>query len=182
MSFFNSFNTAASGLTAQGVRMDVIQQNIANIETTRTAAGGPYQRQAVIFEERGAEFGGFRGIFNEILRPPSITQTPLGERPPIRLGLTPIGGRNVQTMGGVPFEASSGVRVRNIISDPTPGPRSFDPTHPDADEYGYVNRPNVNIVAEMTNMISASRSYEANMTSINVTRAMINRTLELSGR
>jgi len=182
MSFFNSMNTSASGLTAQGIRLDIIAQNIANAETTRTSTGGPYMRQAVIFEERGHQFGGFAGVFASLMNPISLSTTPLGNRPPIALGLSPIGGAGRTTMGGVPFDASTGVRVRNIISDPAPGPRVFDPGHPDADEYGYVARPNVNIVAEMTNMISASRSYEANITAMNVTRAMINRTMEISGR
>ena len=182
MSFFNSFNTSASGLAAQGVRLDIIAQNIANVDTTRTADGGPYRRQAVVFEERGRDFQGFRSVFSNVLQPPTLTTTPLGTLNPIQLGLIPLGGTNITTIGGMPFDASTGVRVRGIVPDMTPGPMVFDPDHPDADENGYVHRPNVNIVAEMTNMISASRSYEANMTSINVTRAMINRTLELSGR
>lgn len=178
MSFFNSMNTSASGLTAQGVRLDIIAQNIANADTTRTAEGGPYRRQAVIFEERNTPFGGFAGMFASIMNP-TLSTTPIGTRPPVT-GLSTI-GRTV-TLGGVPFNASTGVRVNSIVSDDTPGPMVFDPSHPDADEYGYVARPNVNIVAEMTNMISASRSYEANITSMNVTRAMINRTMEISGR
>jgi len=175
-------NTSASGLTAQSVRLDIIAQNIANVDTTRAAHGGPYMRQTVIFEERGHQMGGFAGVFEALTNPASLSTSPLGTRPPFALGLSPLSMGNVVTAGGVPFDASTGVRVRNIVPDTTPGPRVFDPTHPDADVYGYVSRPNVNIVMEMTNMISASRAYEANMTSINVTRSMINRTMEMSGR
>ena len=75
-----------------------------------------------------------------------------------------------------------GVRVHSIVEDPSDGPMTYDPMHPDADENGYVHRPNVNVIAEMVNMISASRSYEANMTAWSVTQNMMNRTLEMSGR
>jgi len=152
MSFFNSMNVSASGLTAQRMRMDILSSNLANVETTRTPDGGPFRRRTVIFEERqpGGRSGSFAAMFDRV-------------------------------MGRVPARGT-GVRVHSIVEDPTPGPRVFDPGHPDADAYGYVERPNVNIVAEMTNMISASRAYEANITAMNVTRAMINRTMEIAGR
>ena len=72
-----------------------------------------------------------------------------------------------------------GVRVHQIVEDEFPGPLQYDPSHPDADAEGYVRMPNINIVEEMVNMISASRSYEANVTAMNSTKAMINKTLEL---
>jgi flagellar basal-body rod protein FlgC len=72
-----------------------------------------------------------------------------------------------------------GVRVQKIVDDEAPGPLMYDPSHPDADAEGYVRMPNINIVEEMVNMISASRSYEANITAINSTKTMINKTLEL---
>jgi len=149
MSFFGTMNISASGLTAQRTRMDTLAQNLANVDTTRTAEGGPYVRRTVIFEERQQGNQSFFSIFNRALGNQS-------------------GGR--------------GVRVHSIVEDPTPGPRMYDPGHPDADAEGYVTRPNVNIVSEMVNMISATRSYEANITAINATRAMMNRTLEISSR
>ncbi len=73
-----------------------------------------------------------------------------------------------------------GVMVTNIIEDPTEGNLVYDPQNPDANENGYVEMPNVNIVTEMVNMISASRSYEANVTALNTTKSMITKTLEIS--
>jgi flagellar basal-body rod protein FlgC len=78
--------------------------------------------------------------------------------------------------------SGGGVRVHSIREDDTVGPKIYDPGHPDADAYGYVERPNVNVVAEMVNMISATRSYEANITAMQTTQAMIQRTLDIRGR
>ena len=146
MSFFNSMNVSASGLTAQRLRMDVISENIANVNTTRTNEGGPFRRKTVLFEEIRET------PFNSMLRG-------AGESGP---------------SGGM-----GGVKVTNIVRDNTPGPLVFDPSHPDANAEGFVRMPNINIVEEMINMISATRSYEANITAINNTKAMLSRTLEI---
>ncbi|MCL2851766.1 MAG: flagellar basal body rod protein FlgC [Defluviitaleaceae bacterium] len=144
MSFFNSMNVAATGLTAQRLRMDIIAENIANANTTRGSDGGAFQRRTVVMRQAQ----------------PSTFST------------------NLQSaLSGQPL--SGGVRVSRIATDPTEGPRVHDPGHPDADADGYVQMPNVNIIMEMVNMISASRSYEANVTAMDVTRSMINRTLDI---
>jgi len=148
--FFSTLSISATGLHAQRARMDIHAQNLANVDTTRTADGGPYRRRAVIFEERTPGVG---NSFAEVLR-----------------------NRITRGSGG------GGVRVHSIMEDPSDGPRVYDPGHPDADEYGYVSRPNVNVIAEMVNMISASRSYEANMTAWSVTQNMMQRTLDMSSR
>jgi flagellar basal-body rod protein FlgC len=72
-----------------------------------------------------------------------------------------------------------GVRVAQITTDTEAGPRVYDPTHPDADANGYVNYPNVDIVVEMTNMLSATRSYEANLSSIEAIKRMALKALEI---
>ncbi len=145
MALMNSTSISATALTAQRLRMDVISQNIANVNTTRTEAGGPYKRKTVLFQEI-QDSGSFS---------------------------VKLDGAMQQTQQGL------GVRVTNIVEDETPGTLAYDPGHPDADEEGYVRMPNVNIVEEMVNMISASRSYEANITAINNTKTMTSRTLEL---
>jgi len=76
--------------------------------------------------------------------------------------------------------SGKGVKVTRIVEDNSPFKRVYDPGHPDADQDGYVNMPNVDIVTEMINMISASRSYEANITSINTTKSMALKALEIS--
>ena|SRR6266404_7179556 len=72
-----------------------------------------------------------------------------------------------------------GVEVSQILPDPRPFDRRYEPGHPDADAEGYVSYPNVNVLEEMANLVEASRSYEANLAAINVVKAMINRTLEI---
>lgn len=144
MSFLKSIDISASGLTAQRLRLDIISQNIANVNTTRTEDGGPYRRKAVIFEQRRAQ-----SPFSKIL---SDTTDDM---------------------------AQGGVRVSRVEQDNSPFELVYDPNHPDANEEGYVAMPNVNIVEEMVNMISASRSYEANVTAMNAMKSMAVKALEI---
>ncbi len=146
MSLFTSFAISASGLTAERLRMDVISNNIANANTTKTSEGGPYIRQRVIFEPRGEKLGFLVPFMFE--KNKRISQ----------------------------FQ---GVKVTGIIKDPTPPRLVYDPGHPDADKDGYVAMPNVNIVKEMVDMISATRAYEANVTAINSAKTMAAKALDI---
>ncbi|HHW23177.1 MAG TPA: flagellar basal body rod protein FlgC [Clostridiaceae bacterium] len=146
MGLFNSFNISASALTAQRLRMDVISQNIANVNTTRTEDGTPYRRKMVVFQEKEADIP-----FSQYLSEES---------------------RRRYLTGG-------GVRVTAIVEDQTPFKEVYDPSHPDADENGIVRMPNVDIVTEMVNMISATRAYEANITALNASKSMASKALEI---
>ncbi len=147
MSMFMGIDAAASGLTAERLRMDVISNNIANANTTRTREGGAYHRRYVVFEPREAEgkFG-----FESFLES-SVNK----------------------------LKAGNGVRAVRIEADDEQGPLVYDPGNPDANAQGYVERPNVNIVAEMTDMITASRAYEANTTTINAAKSMVTKALDI---
>ena len=142
MGFLSGMDISASGLTAQRMRMDVIAENVANIDTTRTQDGTPYARKYVVLQER-------EGSFSQVLR---------------------------STANG---QAAPGVRVAEIGEDPAQGALVYNPTHPDADENGYVQMPNVDINQEMVDMISAYRSYEANVTAFNAYKDMAIKTLEI---
>ncbi len=72
-----------------------------------------------------------------------------------------------------------GVKITHIVEDPSEGRLVYDPSHPDADEDGYVMYPNVNTVTEMTNLIDATRAYEANVTVLNSTKGMALKALEI---
>ena len=150
MGLFTTINTAASGLTAERMRLDVISDNIANANTTRTAEGGPFRRSRVIFRPR---------VNQPYWRSPFLPK---------------------DLDNGI----GQGVRVVKIEEDRDAQPRLvWDPTHPDAirtgPQAGYVEMPNVNVVEEMTNMISASRSYQANAEVMNTARTLIQRTLSI---
>ena len=147
MSFLNSLEISASGLTAQRLRMDVISQNIANIDTTRTDSGEPYRRRYVVFEEVGAGENSFSYYLDKASS----------------------------------SSAGQGVRVSQIGEDQSEFTLKYDPTNPDATEDGYVKMPNVDLSQEMVDMISAYRSYEANVTAFNATKDMALKALEIGG-
>ncbi len=142
MGFLSGMNISGSGLTAQRMRMDVISENIANIDTTRAADGRPYTRQEVVLQERNPNF-------SEVMKNSSGNS------------------------------AEGGVRVAEIASDPTPYQLVYDPAHPDANPDGYVQMPNVDITQEMVDMISAYRSYEANVTAFNAYKDMAVKSLDI---
>ncbi|MDO6656354.1 flagellar basal body rod protein FlgC [Anaerobacillus sp. 1_MG-2023] len=145
MNLFNGFNTSASALTANRLRMDVVSSNIANAETTRSelvdGEWQPYKRKVVELKENSFE---------------SKLQAAMGNG-----------------------KAPTGVKVSNIKEDNAPNKLVYNPAHPDANEEGYVEMPNVDMVKEMVDMMSASRSYEANVTALNATKSMYMKALEL---
>lgn len=150
MGLYSSINIASSGLSAQRMRLDVVADNIANATTTRTTEGGPFRRSRVIFRPRVSQ-PYWRSPFL-----PDFLDNGLGK----------------------------GVRVSKIEKDYDAKPKLvYDPTHPDAiktgPRAGYVEYPNVNIVNEMVDMISASRSYEANIAVINGSKSMFLKALEI---
>ena len=142
MSIFGAIDVAASGMTAERLRLDVISNNIANVNTTRTVEGGPYRRQFVVFESRQGDASSFSSVMAGQLQ-------------------------------------MNGVRVSAIKKDDSPVRMVYEPGHPDADANGYVQMPNINIVTEMVDMMTASRAYEANVTSVNVAKSMRLKALEI---
>ncbi len=149
MSVFQSFGINASGLTAERFRMDIISQNIANANTTRTEDGTPYVRKVVTFHEKNSTGASFSSAL-------ANSQS------------------RYNRFGG------DGVKVGGVYNDTaTEMTKVYDPSHPDADENGYVWYPNVNTITEMTNMIDASRAYEANTTAFTTSKAMAVRGLEM---
>lgn len=157
MGLFTGMNISASALTAQRLRFDLISNNIANIYTThtdQTTPGGnpvPYRREMAVFSTRQPQQD-FASIFQDS-----------------RLRMN-----------------SEGVQVSRVLEDEAPFRLEYDPDSPLAAKVaepgipvGYVRYPNVNLVQEMTDMISASRSYEANVTALNATKAMASKALEI---
>lgn len=145
MAFMNSMSIVGSGMTAQQLRLDIIAENITNLNTTRTEAGGPYRRKLVVMEEQ--PLSPFRTILQERLN-------------------------GVRGQGG-------GVRVTEIAEDDTPFKMVYDPTHPDANEDGYVELPNVDVVMEMADAMAANQALSADITAFNVLKTVAAKGLEI---
>lgn len=136
MNFFTAMEVAASGLTAQRVRINSLASNLANAQTTKTQDGGPYKRLDPVFRA-----------------------VPLSER--------------FQDLVADPTgRAAYLVEVPEIREDTAPPQQVYDPQHPDADAEGFVSLPNVNVVQEMVNLITASRAYEAGVTTMKSLKTM----------
>jgi flagellar basal-body rod protein FlgC len=143
MDFFDAMNTSSAALSAQRLRMNLISGNLANVNTTRTAQGGPYRRKEAVFAAQA---------LNQ-----SFRQT-LADRQ----------NNNIST-----------VTVARVVEDRNPPVLKYDPQHPDADAKGYVAMPNINLMEEMVNMISATRGYEANVTALKAAKDMALKALEI---
>lgn len=150
MGLFTSINIAATGMSVERLRTDVIADNIANASTTRTPEGGKFQKKTLILESLGQGT-----IFRNPYVPSVIDDGP-----------------------------GTGVKVSRIVSDTSQGRMVYDPTHPDAIQSGpnagYVEYPNINVVNEMVDLISASRAYEANSSVIQGSKDMFNSALEIA--
>jgi flagellar basal-body rod protein FlgC len=129
--------------------MDVIANNLANVNTTRTPEGGAFKRQLVVFAQK--------------------------TDPTVQQSFDPLANDD----DADPAKQRDGVQAVGIISDPGPDRMVYDPTHPDADANGYVHMPNIDVVKEMVDMIAASRAYQANVTAIQESRSMGNAALNL---
>ena len=130
----DAMEISASALTAERTRMNLISSNLANVNSTRTAEGGPYRRKDAIF---------------------------------------------AVTMDEASDKMSGGVKIVDIVEDKSPPRLQSEPSHPDSDAKGYVAYPNVNVVEEMADMISATRAYEANMTAAKSSMDMQMKALEI---
>ncbi len=152
MSLFSILDVSASALAAQRMRVEVLAQNIANAETTRTPEGGPYRRRHVVFKAEPQPVSGFRAVLARVQSPSGSSVSP-----------------DVQ-----------GVRVSEVSVDNTPAERRYLPSHPDANAEGYVDFPPFNPVEDMIDLTAGVRSYQANLAVVSAVREMITRTIEIA--
>jgi len=155
MAFLSALNISASGMTAERMRLDVVSENISNLKTTRTEDGGPYKRKMVVFET--VKDRNFQDVLNGAAR-----------------GVRGRNGQKIKSIG-----AAGGVRVAEIVEDDRDFKPVYDPLHPDADVDGYVMMPNIDLVKETIDGMSASRGYDANLTAFNAIKAMASKALEI---
>lgn len=138
---FSALDIAASGLSAQRIRMNTIASNLANARTTKAENGQAYRRMDPLFKASELNNGG----------------------------------------AGMSQRGVSKVSVDRIVRDPRQGVMVHDPRHPDANSKGYVEYPNVQVVEEMVNMITASRAYDAGVSSIQSIKSMAKRAVDIGG-
>ena len=143
-------NISASGLTAQQLRLDIVAENVTNSTTTRVEGGeGSYRRNMVVFEAKSG-----RDDFRQAMARAASGMVPNGQ-------------------------AAGGVRVTQIVDDPSPMKLVYDPTHPDANEDGYVEMPNVDMVKEISDAMAATQAYSANVTILNTMKTVIGDGLQI---
>jgi flagellar basal-body rod protein FlgC len=169
MNLFGLMETSGSAMQAERMRAEVVAANMANAETTRTQAGGPYQRQQVVFAANpGIEQN---NGFLESLAGASGFSAAAGL--PAVAGLPAFGGP-------VTREPAGGVHIAQVIADPAPPLKRYDPGHPDAGPDGYVAYPDINPLTEMVDLMGATRAYGLNGSAVQAEKTMIASALEIA--
>jgi len=158
----NAIGISSQGLSVQRAKMNVVAENIANAETTETVEGGPYRRKRVLVkEEQGSEF-------KTILR--KVDTRMARTHPGHRAGRSTVLNEEVEL---------SSVSMDEVIDPDSNFKLVYDPSHPDANEDGYVRMPDIEIINEMVDMMAATRAYEANTVAISSAKKMVNDALEI---
>jgi len=161
MAFLSNFDISGYGLSAQRFRMNVISSNIANANTTRTSEGGPYQRREVVFKATD---------FNKVLN------TELKENNNLLDYENPLDDPFLQTDAN---PAIMSVAVDKVVRDDSDFKMKYNPSHPDANDEGYVAYPNINPVIEMADLIEATRAYQANVAAFQSSKNMANSAIDM---
>jgi len=135
MSMFKVFDTAASGMSTQTMRLNLVSSNMANVDNVSSSIGETYRARHPVFS----------AVMDQMN----------------------------------PDSAAVGVRMEGVVESQSPLNMEYAPDHPKANEEGYIFRPNVNLVEEMANMISASRSYQSNVEVVNTAKQLLTATLKM---
>jgi len=149
MGFFDGYDIATSGMSAERTRINVVSANIANAQTTHTKDGGPYKKQEVVFED----------VLLDAIQKDSKSSSSTENT---------IGASSLRAVG-----------VKSILDSTDEPIMKYDPTHPDANKDGYVAYPNINPVIEMVDLIEAMRSYEANVSAFKAQKDIDTKTLDI---
>lgn len=163
MDLMNAAKISGTALAAHRTKLNVIAENLANVDTTRTAEGGPYRRKMVIL--KGDDINSFK----------SVIQQKQAKKNEPNIELSPI-----EFDSDKRADSGNGVRVDEIVRSQEDFALVFNPAHPDADPVtGYVKMPNVDHLTEMADMLVAKRSYEASVTVLSSTKSMVAKALEI---
>ena len=175
MNLFGVMDISASALQAERVRAEVVAANMANVETTRTANGGPYQRQQVVFQEAGGD-----GFAASLLGSGESGDSGLNGTTGVSLLGTSVSGLGAGSDSGFGSAvAAGGVTVAGVLSDRSAPQERYDPQHPDAGPDGYVAYPDINPLTEMVDLMGATRSYGLNATAVQAEKNMVTSSIEI---
>ena len=174
MAFLSTINIIGSGMTAQQTRLDVISENITNQNTTRTEGGGAYRRKTTVLESESNK-DGFRLAMDRALR---RTDYHFNTRS-VGYGNRTYGTTAWRGLSNRSYETAGGVHVAEIGEDDGELPFVYDPTHPDANEAGYVELPNITLVKEVTDAMAASQAFAADVTAFNTFKQVISSGLNI---
>ena len=165
MNLFGLMETSGSAMQAERMRAEVVAANMANAETTRTASGGPYRRQEVVFAADRGDAGFLDSMTAASANAGALTSSSTSFA--------------ALQLPGAP-EAAPGVHIAQVVEDPTPPLKRYDPGHPDAGLDGYVAYPDINPLTEMVDLMGATRAYGLNGSAVQAEKGMIASALEIA--
>ena len=166
MNLFGLMETSGSAMQAERARAEVVAANMANAETTRTATGGPYHRQHVVFAANGGDASFAESFSNASTTSPSGANLLPALPPFISASST--------------AQPSGGVHIAQVVEDPGAPLKRYDPGHPDAGPDGYVAYPDINPLTEMVDLMGATRAYGLNGSAVQAEKGMITAALEIA--
>ena len=162
MNLFGMMDTSGGAMEAERMRAEVVAANMANAETTRTASGGPYHRQMVVFAANPGDPNFLDSMESASASGATTTLRNLQAR-------AMPGGETI----------APGVQIAAVVEDPSPPLRRYDPGHPDAGPDGYVAYPDINPLTEMVDLMGATRAYGLNGSAVQAEKSMITTALNI---
>jgi flagellar basal-body rod protein FlgC len=181
MNLFGLMNVSGSALEAERIRAEVVAANMANANTTRTATGGPYLRQEVVFASDAPDGSSFAAqMMNQPEAQGSMADGNFGALPDATSdGMDGMNGMNAGMGGDMAEPQVGGVRVAAVVTEKNAILKRYDPNNPDANKQGYVSYPDINPITEMVDLMSATRSYGLNTSAVQATKSMISDSIDI---
>jgi len=175
MNLFGLMDTSGSAMQAERMRAEVVAANMANAETTRTASGAPYRRQEVVFAANRGDPGFLDSLNSASSADASLSQA-FGDGLAGQLARAAL--PNLAASGLA--TTAPGVQIAQVVEDPSPPLKRYDPGHPDAGPDGYVLYPDINPLTEMVDLMGATRAYGLNSSAVQAEKGMITSALEIA--
>ncbi|MGD0292554.1 MAG: flagellar basal body rod protein FlgC [Terracidiphilus sp.] len=177
MNLFAMMETSGSAMQAERMRAEVVAANMANAETTRTATGGIYHRQHVVFAANAGD-PTFMNSLNAASGNPPLGPTASGSLAAAALPALPAPLLPLNLSGS--GTTAPGVHIAAVVEDTSPPLKRYDPGHPDAGPDGYVSFPDINPLTEMVDLMGATRAYGLNSSAVQAEKGMITSALEIA--